>query len=210
MVNRRIARGSRNKQKKKIKSSKKAHISENPSQHGERPKGLDRVAHLGDDRSTGRVHLIASGRRPLRLKKSRSAASSGALSKLKGKKSLVLKKQAAERMVLKEHLRELEARRAATRRGENAKIERRELGKYIRALKTEQRVKHISELQNVEAELMRFIESRKQKQKDCLEEEDNNGNPSHSQDWEDLDDGEASIDSMGEKELQELFSHLTT
>ncbi|CCW61267.1 unnamed protein product [Phytomonas sp. EM1] len=209
MVNRRIARGSRNKQKKKIKTSKKAHFSESPQHHDEKPKGLGCQAHLGADESAGRVRLLASGRKPLRLKRSRSAASAATLSVLKRKRSLVLKRQAAERMVLKEHLRELEARRAAIRRGENAKTERRELGKYVRELKGEMRLKHTSELQNVEAELVRLIEAKKQRRGDRLDEEGCNGDTSHPQDWEDLDDEEESVGSMDEKKLQDMFSHLT-
>lgn len=117
-------------------------------------------------------------------------------------KSRLVKQQVAERMVLKEHLRDLEARKDRIRRGDSAKTERRELAKYIRQLKEEQQVKHASELQNVEAELKRLIDERDNvraaRAAAGVDEED--------ADWEDVEDG---VDDADEDELQRMFAHLT-
>ena len=61
------------------------------------------------------------------------------------RRSVLLKKQAQERMVLKAHMCQLKQRRAKTVRGKEAKQERREMGKYIRQLAKEQGTKHKSE-----------------------------------------------------------------
>ncbi|SYZ64729.1 hypothetical_protein (plasmid) [Leishmania braziliensis MHOM/BR/75/M2904] len=106
-------------------------------------------------------------------------------------------------MVLKEHMRDLEARKNRIRRGETAKTERRELAKYIRQLKQEQQVKHASELTNVEMELKRLINERDKvrtaRVADGMNEED--------VDWEDI--GDADDDDVNEDELQRMFAHLT-
>ena len=61
-------------------------------------------------------------------------------------RSVLLKKHAQERMVLKQHMRQLKQRRAKTVRGADAKNERREMGKYMRKLALEQAAKHKAEL----------------------------------------------------------------
>lgn len=70
-------------------------------------------------------------------------------------KSQLLKRQAKEKVVLKHHIRELEDRRKKIVRGQNARMERRELAKYIRQLGDEQAQKHERELAEAETVLAR-------------------------------------------------------
>ncbi len=68
-------------------------------------------------------------------------------------RSALLKRQARERMVLKHHLRELEDRKSKIVRGQNARLERRELAKYMRQLQEEQVSKHTKERQDADEAL---------------------------------------------------------
>jgi hypothetical protein len=70
-------------------------------------------------------------------------------------RSLMLKRHAKEQMVLKHHLRELADRKAKIVRGQNARMERRELGKYMRQLKEEQLAKHAAERGEADAVILR-------------------------------------------------------
>ena len=78
-----------------------------------------------------------------------------ALKEVKKEKSILLKKQAKERMVFKAHLQQLRRRRAQTTRSvggkDEAKHERREIGKYIRELQKQQTDKHAAELKIADA-----------------------------------------------------------
>ncbi|CAJ1022245.1 hypothetical protein Q4I30_002823 [Leishmania utingensis] len=190
MVNRRIAKGHRLARKKKLKITKKASVDES-------------AARAGAGKTAGKRKTAATRVRVVNGVTKKQQHRFGEIESLKKQKSKLLKQQAAERMVLKEHMRDLEARKNRIRRGETAKTERRELAKYIRQLKQEQQVKHASELTNVEMELKRLINERDKvrtaRVADGMNEED--------VDWEDI--GDADDDVVNEDELQRMFAHLT-
>lgn len=137
MVNRRVGRCGRFAQKKKLKISKRlldgsgtvaTHDNE------EYAASTDRQRQRNLQKKSSKKALQNSGKKTQHvqsLAKQRSAA---------------LKRQAAERMVLKEHVRELKIRRANIRKGDDAKSERRELGKYIRQIEADLKKKHDTEL----------------------------------------------------------------
>jgi septal ring factor EnvC (AmiA/AmiB activator) len=194
MSNRRVAKSHRLAQKKKIKTAKKS-------------SPLDAVTAAGGHRAGAGKQISKKRLAPTRVrvvdgvtKKQRKRFSE--IESLQKTKSRLMKQQVAERMVLKEHLRELEARKDRIRRGDSAKTERRELAKYIRQLKQEQQVKHASELQNVEAELQRLIDERD----DVRAARAAAGMNEEDADWEDVEDG---VDDIDEDELQRMFAHLT-
>ncbi|KAL7701070.1 hypothetical protein NQL31_005333 [Lotmaria passim] len=188
MANRRVAKSHRLARKKKMKTAKKSSLLESVAATGK----LTTKKRL----APARVRVVNGV-----AKKQRRTFSE--IETLRKTKSQLMKRQAAERMVLKEHLRDLEARKDRLRRGDSAKTERRELAKYIRQLKQEQQVKHASELQNVEAELKRLIDERDNvraaRAAAGMKEED--------ADWEDVED-EVDED-VDEDELQRMFAHLT-
>ncbi|CAM38078.1 conserved hypothetical protein [Leishmania braziliensis MHOM/BR/75/M2904] len=190
MVNRRIAKGHRLARKKKLKITKKTSVDES-------------AARAGAGKNAGKRKTAATRVRVVNGVTKKQQHRFGEIESLKKQKSKLLKQQAAERMVLKEHMRDLEARKNRIRRGETAKTERRELAKYIRQLKQEQQVKHASELTNVEMELKRLINERDKvrtaRVADGMNEED--------VDWEDI--GDADDDDVNEDELQRMFAHLT-
>ncbi|KAH9589190.1 hypothetical protein LSM04_003744 [Trypanosoma melophagium] len=191
MGSRRIGGNSRVLRKKKLKVSKRS-----STQNGVSSSSSTRTTTAG---IIG--EFTVKKKTVLRLKKSGTRASAekqrlAALRSLRKERSQLLKRQAAERMVLKEHTRDLEARRQRIRKGENAKMERRELGKYIRQLQAEQTTKHQSELRAIE-EAIRIQDSTKRSDTKQVEE-----------DWEDIEDDD--VDEMDENELQEMFAHLTT
>ncbi|CAJ1021452.1 hypothetical protein, conserved [Leishmania lindenbergi] len=190
MVNRRIAKGHRLARKKKLKITKKTSVDES-------------AARAGAGKTAGKRKTAATRVRVVNGVTKKQQHRFGEIESLKKQKSKLLKQQAAERMVLKEHMRDLEARKNRIRRGETAKTERRELAKYIRQLKQEQQVKHASELTNVEMELKRLINEhdkvRTARVADGMNEED--------VDWEDI--GDADDDDVNEDELQRMFAHLT-
>jgi hypothetical protein len=66
-------------------------------------------------------------------------------------RSQLLKRHAKDEIVLKKHLRDLADRKAKIIRGQNARMERRELGKYMRQLKAEQEAKHAKERGDADA-----------------------------------------------------------
>ncbi|KEG13301.1 hypothetical protein DQ04_01091080 [Trypanosoma grayi] len=180
MGSRRLGGNSRTLRKKKLKMSKRSSV-------------------LGSAVATsGGGITVAKGAR-LCLKKARGRSSARKLlttiDSLRKQRSQLLKRQAAERMVLKEHTRDLEARRQRIRKGENAKTERRELGKYIRQLQEEQKTKHQSDLHAVEEALKIHRTTRGHE-------------VSHdAEDWEDVEDD---VDEIDKDELQDMFAHLTT
>ncbi|AIN97279.1 hypothetical protein LPMP_180980 [Leishmania panamensis] len=190
MVNRRIAKGHRLARKKKLKITKKTSVDES-------------AARAGAGKNARKRKTAATRVRVVNGVTKKQQHRFGEIESLKKQKSKLLKQQAAERMVLKEHMRDLEARKNRIRRGETAKTERRELAKYIRQLKQEQQVKHASELTNVEMELKRLINERDKvrtaRVADGMNEED--------VDWEDI--GDADNDDVNEDELQRMFAHLT-
>nr|CAJ2470916.1 unnamed protein product [Leishmania braziliensis] len=190
MVNRRIAKSHRLARKKKLKITKKTSVDES-------------AARAGAGKNAGKRKTAATRVRVVNGVTKKQQHRFGEIESLKKQKSKLLKQQAAERMVLKEHMRDLEARKNRIRRGETAKTERRELAKYIRQLKQEQQVKHASELTNVEMELKRLINERDKvrtaRVADGMNEED--------VDWEDI--GDADDDDVNEDELQRMFAHLT-
>ncbi|ORC92692.1 uncharacterized protein TM35_000034450 [Trypanosoma theileri] len=191
MGNRRIGGNSRVLRKKKLKVSKRSTTLGGAST-------ASRVATASTAVTAGGFTVKKTG---LRLKKSGSRAAAekkrlAALRALQKERSQLLKRQAAERMVLKEHTRDLEARRQRIRKGENAKTERRELGKYIRQLREEQTSKHESELRAIE-EAIKIQDSTKRCNTKRVEE-----------DWEDIEDDD--VDEIDENELQDMFAHLTT
>lgn len=179
MANRRLARGSRTLSKKKAKIAKKATLASE--------KGFSKKSAVP---TSGRLRIKATRKINVRSPTTKFDA-------IMKQRSATRKQHAAERMVLKEHLRDLENRRARIRKGENAKSERRELGKYIRQLKEEQRVKHLSELTNLQTELQRLLDAAAQRKATGISEND---------DWEDVADEE--LESVGEDELQDMFAHL--
>ncbi|CAJ1007404.1 hypothetical protein Q4I28_002718 [Leishmania naiffi] len=190
MVNRRIAKGHRLARKKKLKITKKASVDES-------------APRAGAGKAAGKRKTAATRVRVVNGVTRKQQHRFGEIESLKKQKSKLLKQQAAERMVFKEHMRDLEARKNRIRRGETAKTERRELAKYIRQLKQEQQAKHASELTNVEMELKRLINERDKvrtaRVADGMNEED--------VDWEDI--GDADDDDVNEDELQRMFAHLT-
>ncbi|KAG5481707.1 hypothetical protein CUR178_07060 [Leishmania enriettii] len=190
MANRRIAKSHRMARKKKLKTAKRSSADESTAR-----AGAGKIARKLKT-TAARVRVVDGV-----AKKQRHRFEE--IESLKKQKSRLLKQQAAERMVLKEHMRDLEARKDRIRRGETAKTERRELAKYIRQLKQEQQVKHASDLSNVEAELKRLIEQRDEvraaRAAAGMNEED--------ADWEDV--GDADDNDVDEDELQRMFAHLT-
>lgn len=86
-------------------------------------------------------------------KRSGGTATHGAVRRapLEAKHSVLLKKQAQERMVLKEHLADLRRKRVGRVRGDDAKQERRQMGKYMKQLRAQQISKHATEIGDVEA-----------------------------------------------------------
>ncbi|GET87809.1 hypothetical protein, conserved [Leishmania tarentolae] len=190
MVNRRIAKGHRLARKKKLKTAKKSSVDGSAALAGAGKTAGKRKATVTQVRVVGGVRKKQKHR-------------FGEIESMKKQKSKLLKQQAAERMVLKEHLRDLEARKERIRRGETAKSERRELAKYIRQLKKEQQVKHASELSNLEVELKRLMDERDSaraaRAAAGMNEED--------ADWEDV--GDEDDDDVNEDELQRMFAHLT-
>ncbi|RNF25956.1 uncharacterized protein Tco025E_01802 [Trypanosoma conorhini] len=181
MGRRRVGGNSRVLRKKKLKLSKRTSTVDDISAVVAAAAGVKKTTHLRLKRSGSRV---SSG-------KQRAAA----LEALQKQRSQLLKQQAAERMVLKEHTRELEARRQRIRKGENAKMERRELGKYIRQLREEQKAKHHSELAAVEEAVKKHGGKKASDMKRDADE------------WEDVEDDSEEFD---EDELQGMFAHLTT
>jgi hypothetical protein len=171
MVNRRLGKSVRNVQKKKLKISKRLLESGGRSE----PVPDDDEEH-----------------RPSVTKKRNSKKAPAASSKDKKSLSLpkqrsdTLKRQATERMVLKEHLRELKQRRLRTRKGPDAKTERRELGKYIKQLEMEQKKNHSTELGGIEHQI------KVGKKKAALAGFE----------------GAAGRDEVSEQELKDMFSHL--
>ena len=138
MVHRRVGKSARFAKKRKLKIS-------------------DRLLSSADveDRTNGGSK--GTGNKPNRKGKSSKKAPTrnkkdSALSAVR-RRSLMLKRHAAERMALKEHLTALEEKRRHIRKGEDAKLQRRELGKYIRKLMEEQAKKHETELVAVQGEL---------------------------------------------------------
>lgn len=140
MVNRRVGKRPRFNQKKKLKISSRLLA------------GANRPAETNENEE-------APASPPTRVNKKSSKKSSANSVKenktlsLPKRKSQTLKRQAAERMVLKEHIRELKARRLRTRKGDDAKTERREIGKFIRQLEAEQKKKHEAELKTLDFEI---------------------------------------------------------
>ncbi|KAG5508057.1 hypothetical protein GH5_07114 [Leishmania sp. Ghana 2012 LV757] len=190
MANRRIAKSHRMARKKKLKTAKRSSADESAAR-----VGAGKIARKLKT-AAARVRVVDGV-----TKKQRHRFEE--IESLKKRKSRLLKQQAAERMVLKEHMRDLEARKDRIRRGETAKTERRELAKYIRQLKQEQQVKHASDLSSVEAELKRLINQRDEvraaRAAAGMNEED--------ADWEDV--GDADDNDVDEDELQRMFAHLT-
>ena len=82
-------------------------------------------------------------------KKSSTTNSAVRHAPLQQKMTVLRKKQAQERMVLKEHLKDLQRKKLSRTRGEDAKNERRQMGKYIKQLKKQQVNKHADEINNV-------------------------------------------------------------
>ena len=110
-------------------------------------------------RSTGKRTRLVKKRKVKLAKGNATASAQAGKNRAGGKTSLkdaekqrsaLLKRHAKEKVVLKHHLRELEDRRAKIVRGQNARMERRELGKYIRQLRQEQLTKHERELSEAE------------------------------------------------------------
>ncbi|CUG88788.1 Hypothetical protein, putative [Bodo saltans] len=172
MVNRRLGKSVRNVQKKKLKISKRLLAS----------GGRSEPVHDDDEE-----HRPAVGNKKRNSKKAPAASSKDKKNlSLPKQRSETLKRQATERMVLKEHLRELKERRLRTRKGPDAKTERRELGKYIKQLETEQKQNHSKELGDIEHQI------KVGKKKAALAGFE----------------GAAGRDEVSEQELKDMFSHL--
>lgn len=75
-------------------------------------------------------------------------------------RSALLRVQAQERMVLKEHLRKLMQAKGRLTRGDGAKKERRDMAKYIRTLQEQQKAKHAQELSTVTKQVECFAQQR--------------------------------------------------
>jgi hypothetical protein len=96
----------------------------------------------------------SSGKKRFATKKKSGVATNAAVRQATGQEKLTLlrKKQAQERMVLKEHLKDLQRKKLSRVRGDEAKNERRQMGKYIKELKKQQVAKHSAEIANVTSE----------------------------------------------------------
>ncbi|KPA78585.1 hypothetical protein ABB37_06185 [Leptomonas pyrrhocoris] len=195
MANRRVAKSHRTGRKKKMKMAKK---SSPLASAAAAVSGL----RTGAGKHTTKTRLAPTRVRVVNGVAKRQQKSFSEVESLQKTKSRLMKQQVVERMVLKEHLRDLEARKDRIRRGDSAKTERRELAKYIRQLKQEQQVKQASELQNVEVELKRLIDERDNvravRTAAGVNEED--------ADWEDVED---EVEDVDEDALQRMFAHLT-
>lgn len=189
MANRRIAKGSRTVKKKKLKLSRKESLAT--------PVAAAKAKRKAS--AAGSTRALSGGGKRVEGQREKRANPARVITSLEKQRSSLIKKHAAERMVLKEHMRDLEARKDRIKRGEHAKTERRELAKYIRQLKQEQQVKHASELANVEEELKRLIAERT-----AGHASKTSGGNEEDDDWEDVDDGD-----MDEAELLQMFAHLT-
>lgn len=128
--------------------------------------------------------------------------SSRSVKMLIAERSSLYKKQAKERSVLKRHLVDLKERRERIRKGDTAKMDRRELGKYIRQLRKEQTEKHEDELRSVEETLHRLRARRQAKHEREANDE-----------WTDV---ESDVDEMPEgtettdpEQLRAMFANLT-
>ncbi|KAG8344590.1 hypothetical protein ERJ75_000936100 [Trypanosoma vivax] len=177
MGRRRVGGNSRVLRKKRLKTSKKISHS-------------DVVAGVNGIKKTVKLRLSKKA-----VHKETGTHQRATLAALKKERSQLLKRQAAERMVLKEHIHELEMRRQRIRKGEHAKMERREIGKYIRQLQEEHKKKHELELLAIEEAIKAARGSFARREADKNDE------------WEDIGDEE---EEFGEQELQEMFAHLTT
>lgn len=197
MANRRVAKSHRAARKKKMKTTKKSSLLESAAAAA----AAGGVSRTGAGKQTTKKRLAPTRVRVVNGVAQKQRKAFAEIESLQKAKSRLVKQQVVERMVLKDHLRDLEARKERIRRGDSAKTERRELAKYIRQLKAEQQVKHASELQNVEAELKRLVEERDNvraaRTAAGVNEED--------ADWEDVEDDAAEVD---EDELQRMFAHL--
>ncbi|KAG5481066.1 hypothetical protein LSCM1_06744 [Leishmania martiniquensis] len=190
MANRRLAKSHRMARKKKRKTAKRS------SADGS-------TARAGAGKATRKQKMAEARVRVVDGVATKQKSWFEDIESLKRQKSKLLKQQAAERMVLKEHMRDLEARKDRIRRGETARMERRELAKYMRQLKQEQQVKHASELSNVEAELKRLMDERDKVRAARVAA----GMNEEDADWEDV--GDADDEDVDEDELQRMFAHLT-
>lgn len=246
MANRRVARGSRNGQKKKSKASMK----EARTTTSTTSTAADVVATaLGPSRGaffTGggaglsrnttaarglRGNTTSGGGKTLRMSsrfkaKGRVDVRGERIGALKKARTALRKQQQVERMTLKQHTAELERRRVSIRKGDSAKQERRELGKYIRQLKEEQLTKHKTDLASVQAELHQVIDEGEEKferkrnpknknvfgqqQRNEEEEADRNDVDDGDGGWEDVPQLGDDDDSMDEDGLQDMFAHLIT
>jgi hypothetical protein len=141
MVHRRVGKSARFAKKKKLKFSDRLL---NPSL----ASAIEKMDIQPQDQRTN----AKSRRKNKDAKKAAPKTKKGALLSAAKQRSILLRRQAAERMALKEHVAQLEERRRHIRKGEDAKLQRRELGKYIRQLMQEQEAKHQAELQAVEVQ----------------------------------------------------------
>lgn len=222
MANRRIARSSRLKQKKREKKSKKESLADIRDDRGNEEQ-MD-VMHGSKGRSSGikkkpnQIQFRTGERKQKAGVSSRSsAAGPGVLRLLKKKKSALLKRHAAERMVLKERLRELTEKKNRLRRGENVKVERRELSKYIRQLREQLVKKHEDDLSSVEKDIQAAQKPKGSRHRRMLAP----GVPAtlyrHQQRDEDWVDEASTTDSdsneedetVQEEDMIQMFSHLT-
>jgi hypothetical protein len=176
MANRRLGNNGRSAQKKKLKISKRLLAS------GGRP---EREHNDNEENSgaRGRDTAVTKQRNSKKAPASNTKAQKNL--SLNKQRSQTLKRQAAERMVLKEHLRELKERRLRTRKGPDAKMERRELGKYIKQLEVEQKKNHAGQLEPIEQQIKHG------KKKAALAGFDGAGR-----------------DEVSEQELRDMFTHL--
>lgn len=176
MVSRKIGHSTRLSRKKRLQVGSKKQRS---------------AAHHDNEEASGIKKRPMAAMRPMRPKQNTAA-------QLKKKRSELLKRQAAERMVLKERLRDLMDRRSRLRKGEKSKVERRELNKYIRELKEQLTKRHASALADVNSEISSLYASGNRKPSSALhadEEED---------DWEDEPE-----EPEGAADILQMFSHLT-
>lgn len=213
MVNRRIGRPNRLKQKKKEKRAKKECISHTKNDEG---------SSFSPATLTVKKKVSKNGK--LKVKKTSAQVALGSVVyKLKKKKAELLKQQAAERMVLKERLRELTDKKNRMRKGENVKAERRELGKYIRDLREQLLKKHADDLAAIQKELeAATARPREAKRTRCLiapgvpatlyrHQEDafqDNDVDWTDEDEADDDDIEGHREPLGDDEIRKMFSHL--
>lgn len=212
MPSRRIAKGARTQRKKKLRLAKKKTISTTgvTSSHDKvklMTKAVSKKSLMGDSAAASSPFSAVGkkGKKGVteKKKKNKSVANMGTLYK---RRSKLRKKQVAEKMALKEYIRDLESKksRMSKKRNETNRMEKRELNKYMRQLKLEQEQKHKKELDEMEKEIQDAMATSTDGKYAKA-----HGHHQHGE-WEDVtSEDEEEDEAVGEEDLVNMFAHLT-